>query len=290
MPVDYRAPNINARRLGLYLRQLREILELSYDAAATRLGCAVDWLVRVETGFEPVSPDQVRSLLDRYEVPPHRMRGVLIDLASRPSGPPWLAEHAGRLKALVRDLITIESESPLIHTFGIGLVPELVRTEAYARAYFAVQIPEVDVDLEWRLLESRQRHRPGGHRRVLDVIVDENTLTAPLGSPEIVRGQLGRLLDLADDGRSTVRVIPIGVGAHAGLDGSFDVLEFPELDDHVSLVHGALGIDLAQVDLSRAWQLIENVALPPADSRDLITQLMNALPGSADPVADGPAR
>src|SRR3954447_1261385 len=169
MPVDYRAPNINARRLGLHLRQLREALELSYDAAAVQVGCDVTWLIRVETGFEPVTPDQVRMVLDRYHVPPHRIRTVLVDLASRTAGPPWLAAHVGRMKALVRDLLTLESEAPTIHTFGIHVMPELVRTEAYARMIFEWQIPEVDPDLEWDLLNSRQRHRPGGLPRTLDV-------------------------------------------------------------------------------------------------------------------------
>jgi hypothetical protein len=31
MPIDYRAPNINARRLGSYLQRIRELLELSYE-------------------------------------------------------------------------------------------------------------------------------------------------------------------------------------------------------------------------------------------------------------------
>ena len=282
MPVDYRAPNINARRLGLHLRQLREALELSYDAAAVQLGCDVTWLIRVETGFEPVTPQQVRLVLDRYQVPQHKIRDVLVDLASRTAGPPWLAAHVGRLKALVRDLLTLESEAPTIHTFGIHLMPELVRTEAYARMCLEQHIPAVDVDQEWELLGSRQRHRPGGRRRTLDVIVDENTLTLPI-PVDIMRGQLGHLLELAAGEHATVRVIPMSVGAHAGLHGAFDVLEFPDIRERVSMVHGALGIDIARVDLTDTWKLIENVALPPDDSRAMITRIVADLPAADRP-------
>ncbi|NEA21054.1 hypothetical protein [Actinomadura bangladeshensis] len=77
MPVDYRAPNINARSVGQHLRQIREIL-------------------------------------DSYGTPRH-IRDAVVDLASRPDGPPWLARHVGRLKALVRDIYTVESESALVH-------------------------------------------------------------------------------------------------------------------------------------------------------------------------------
>lgn len=277
MPVDYRAPNINARRLGLHLRQLREALELSYDAAAVQVGCDVTWLIRVETGFEPVTPDQVRLVLDRYHVPPHRIRTVLVDLASRTSGPPWLAAHVGRVKALVRDLLTLESEAPVIHTFGIHVMPELLRTEAYARMIFERQIPEVDPDLEWDLLNSRQRHRPGGLARTLHVIVDENTLTLTI-PPDVMRGQLDGLLDLAGDGRGSVRVIPMSVGAHAGLHGRFDVMEFPDIEERVSVVHGALGIDIARIDLSDTWKLVEDVALPQDESLAMITRVRDDLP------------
>jgi hypothetical protein len=276
MPVDYRAPNINARRLGLHLRQLREALELSYDAAAAQVGCEATWLIRVETGFEQVTPEQVRMVLDRYHVPQHKIRNVLVDLASRTAGPPWLAAHVGRMKALVRDLLTLESEAPTIHTFGIHLMPELVRTEAYARMCFEQRIPEVDVDQEWDLLNSRQRHRPGGVRRTLDVIVDENTLTLPI-PPDVMRGQLERLLVLGDGDHGTVRVIPMSVGAHAGLHGAFDVLEFPDIKERVSMVHGTLGIDIARIDLTDTWKLIEDVALPAADTRAMIARIVAGL-------------
>ncbi|MFD0853838.1 helix-turn-helix domain-containing protein, partial [Actinomadura adrarensis] len=62
MPVDYRAPNINARRLGHYLQQVREALELSYDAAAAQVGCDATWLIRLETGFQRATPEEVGRL------------------------------------------------------------------------------------------------------------------------------------------------------------------------------------------------------------------------------------
>lgn len=281
MPVHHRTPNINARRLGSYLRRLREILELSYGEAAALLGCDANWLARVETGFGVPGPDDVSRLLDGYHVPPHKMRSVLIDLASRPAGPLWLGPHTDRLKPLVRDLLTLESESPFIQTFGITSLPALVRTEEYARMLFAYQIPEVDPDQEWDLLSHRQRHRPGGIRRTLDVILDEGTLTIIKGRERIVREQLAHLIALSEEDDTTVRVIPLKVGAHAGLGGPFDVLRFPDLGDTLSLVHSALGVSAAPVDLTDTWELLERVALPPAESRDMIARIAAGEPAQA---------
>ncbi|POM26967.1 hypothetical protein BTM25_13750 [Actinomadura rubteroloni] len=65
MAVDRR--KADSWRLGLYLRRTREILDLSYERAAERIGCEVDWLVRVETGFAPLSTAHVRHILERYQ-------------------------------------------------------------------------------------------------------------------------------------------------------------------------------------------------------------------------------
>ena len=278
MPVDHRAPNINARRLGWHLRKLRELLELSYDAAAGCLGCEVDWLIRVETGFELVTPEKVGELLDGYGVPQHKLRTMLIDLASRPAGPPWLNEHACRMKALMRDLITLEAESPHVHTYGLLVIPELAQTPEYARKYFACKIPEVDVDLECELLDSRQRHLPGGRRRTLDIIVDEFALRLQSMPPETVRCQIAHLIELSHSEHATVRVIAASVGAHAGLKGAFDVMEFPDLNDRVSLVYTALGVDLARADLTDTWHLLEEVASSPEESRASMAQIMADIP------------
>lgn len=276
MPVDHRAPNINARSLGQHLRQIREILELSYDDAAVHLGVNADWLARVETGFGSITPAQVADILDSYGTPA-RIRDPLVDLASRPAGPPWLARHAGRLKTLVRDIYTVESESGLVHTYGIGRIPELVRCEAYARLVYEHEVPEVDVDEEWDLLRRRQRHRPGGRPRTVHAILDGFHLHHHGGPPDILRAQLAHLLDLPSDGRSTVRVIPPDTGAHPGLNGSFDVLEFPGLPGRISLVHTALGIDAAQSDLWDIWQKLEALTLPPTETQTFLTTLRTTL-------------
>ncbi|MFI0373271.1 helix-turn-helix domain-containing protein [Actinomadura sp. 1N219] len=276
MPVDYRAPNINARSLGQHLRKIRELLDLSYLDAASHLGRNADWLARVETGFGQVTPADVGEILDAYGVP-RKIRDVLVDLASRPDGPPWLARHVGRLKALVRDIYTVESESSLVHTFGIARMPELVRCEEYARLVFGYHLPRLDVEQELDLLRNRQQHRPGGLPRTLEVILDGYMLERHDGPADVIHAQFTHLLDISGDGRSTVRVIPTSTGVHAGLHGSFDVLEFPDVTDRISIVYTALGIDASPVDLWDTWKKLEEVALSPEDSRALLEAHRSAL-------------
>ncbi|WP_329247082.1 helix-turn-helix domain-containing protein [Actinoallomurus sp. NBC_01490] len=277
--VEHREPNINARRLGLYLRTIREFLELSYDEAAVQIGCRSDWLVRVETGFEWPSPVEVERMMDRYQVRGSMVADVVIDLASRPNGPEWLSAHAERLKPSTRDVLLMESEASVIRTYGVLTVPYLARAEAYVR-HIAPRIdPDCDVDAEWDLLDSRQRHRPGGRRRDLDVIVDEGALTLQLTEPEVMVDQLRHLLDLSLRPDTTVRVIPRAAPFYEARANPFDLLEFPEVSDRLALVHSALGTHFTTVDLTDTWNRIEEGdAVSPEESRALIRRLIDELP------------
>ena len=51
-----RQPSIWAWTLGSMLQKTWEVVDLSYDQAAARLGCESDWLVCVETGFAVAAP------------------------------------------------------------------------------------------------------------------------------------------------------------------------------------------------------------------------------------------
>lgn len=275
MPVDYRAPNINARRLGLYLRLTREFVELSYEEAAARVGCASEWLVRVETGFERPSPVEVERVLERYGVREANMAEVMIDLASRPDGPPWLAGHMDRLKASMRDVLIMESEASVIHTYGVQLVPELARAEPYARLLLPHVKLDCDVEVEWDLLRSRQRYRASGRPRLLDVMVDEGALTMPGVDPGVMAAQLRHLLELSAGAAGIVRVVPYDAAMYETRACPFDVLEFPGVNDRLSLVHTILGTDFGHGDLTDTWNFIrEKSAISPDDSRDLMREIL----------------
>jgi transcriptional regulator with XRE-family HTH domain len=276
MPVDDGEPNINARRLGLYLRTIREFLELSYEEAASRVGCHSDWLIRVETGFTWPSPVEVERMMDRYRIRGAAVAELVIDLASRPDGPAWLSIHAGRLKSSERDILIMESEASVIRSYGVLTVPHLARAEPYVRHLAACAD---DIDAEWDLLSSRQRYRPGGRGRDLDVIIDEGALTLPLSEPDVMLAQLHHLLDLSARPDTSIRLVPRGARFYEARANPFDVLEFPEVDERLTLVHSALGTYFAPGDLTGTWTLIEqDAALSASDSRVLLERLIDDHP------------
>lgn len=276
MADDDGAPNFNARRLGKYLQIVREqVVELSYAEAAVRLGCSEDWLARVETGFEPPSPDEVERMLTRFQCREARVAGVLIDLASRPAGPAWLAPHVDRIPRAEQDILTMESEASVIRCYCCRLMPPLLQVESYARPVLPyVRLGDVDVDAEWELLRSRQRHHAGSGHRFLKVILDEGVLKHTLLSfpPEVRVEQLRHLLARDDeDPFTTVRVVPLSVPIKEDRIHPFDVLEFPEVNDRVTVAYSFAGVSLSQVDATPTLDHIEaDLVLSADEGRDLI--------------------
>ncbi|MFB4315170.1 spore photoproduct lyase family protein [Actinomadura sp. 21ATH] len=196
-------PNINARRLGLYLRRVREIVELSYEQAAARTGCDPDWLARVETGFARPAVAEVERLLERYEVRGANVADLMLDLATRPAGPEWLASLTG-VKPLKRDALISEAEACVVHSYGILQIPPLAQAEPYTRLLDAHRLPLHNPEAELEIVRERQRFRAGGRPRFLDLVDLFRGL--PTAKASFATKYVNRdLLDWDPQGRTRIR-------------------------------------------------------------------------------------
>jgi len=274
-----RQPGILARMLGSMLQTARELVGLSYDEAAARLGCEADWLVRVETGFAVALPEEVARILVEYGVREAGAADTMIDLARRAAAPPsWLAPHVPRMSAAARDVLLIEAESTLAQVHGFLLIPQLVQTEDYFRQVAPGLDRECDVDQEWDLLSHRQAHRPAGVTRLLEVMIDESALDLRM-EREVMAGQLRHLLALADSPHATVRVTPKGAAFWEQRGHSFDVLSFAGTTDRIGVCYlPFLGAQIASGDLYDVWSRIETIAaVGLAESRAILERHLSAL-------------
>jgi len=256
-----RKPGILARMVGSMLQKSREIVGMSYDEAAARLGREADWLIRVETGFAVASAEDVARILVEYGVREAAVADQVIDLARRAAAPPsWLAAHTSRLTANNRDVLLVEAESTLAQVHGFVLMPQLVQTEGYFREMAPAVYPDCDVDAEWDLLSHRQAHRPAGVRRLLEVMIDEEALTLR-GAPEVMASQVRHLLELAGSPHATVRVIPAGAPIWEKRCSNFDILSFAGTTDRIGVCYyPILGAEIVHSDIYPAWAHIENTA------------------------------
>jgi Domain of unknown function (DUF5753) len=96
------------------------------------------------------------------------------------------------------------------------------------------------------------------------------------GRDWISRTQLGRLVEAAAAPHVTLQVLPFAKGSHAGLDGTFSLLEFPEQAelDVVFIECPAGGIYLEKPpDIRRYSLMFDHLradALPPDESADFL--------------------
>ena len=260
------------------LQKAREVVGLSYDQAAARLGRETDWLVRVETGFAAAGPDEVARILVEYGVREARIADTIIDMARRAAAPPpWLAPHTSRLTAATRDMLLLEAEATLAQVHGFLLIPPLVQAEGYFRELAPKLFPGCDVDQEWDLLSHRQAHRPAGVTRLLEAIIDESAFER-VKNPEAMAGQFRHLLALADSPHATVRVIPEDAAFWEGRGHNFDVLSFAGTTDRIGVSYSVLGAQLASGSLYDLWVRIESTsAADPARSRAILERHLAAL-------------
>jgi transcriptional regulator with XRE-family HTH domain len=276
-------PGILARRVGSMLQKVREVAGLSYDEAAALLGCEADWLARVETGFAVAGPEEVACILVEYGAREASVSDRIIDLARRAAAPPpWLAAHEPRLSAATRDVLLVEAECTLAQVHGFMVIPPLVQTEEYFREMMSRRIgggTHPDADQDWELLSSRQAHQPGGVIRLLDVIIDESAIWR-FGAPEIMAGQLRRLLALADSPHATVRVIPDDAPFWEQRGNNFQVLSFAGTEDRIGVFYYPItGPEfISPTEAHETWTRIEtNAVADPTHSRAILERHLAAI-------------
>jgi hypothetical protein len=112
------------------------------------------------------------------------------------------------------------------------------------------------------------------------VLVDECALLRPIGGPEIMAGQLSRLLEVAELPHISIRVIPLSAGGHLGLEGPFVITTVAE--GEVAYMEacggGRLSSDKAEVRrYGVRYDQIGDLALPLGASRDLIASVMETM-------------
>jgi hypothetical protein len=132
--------------------------------------------------------------------------------------------------------------------------------------------------IQFRMARQTQLTRAENPLR-LWVIFEEEVLRRPVGGLAVMQAQLQHLLETAEEPTITIQVLPTARGAHAGLDGSFSLFEFPEPGDlDVAYVGGQVGtVFIERADEVRRFATrfdhLRAAALDMGDSTDLITRI-----------------
>ncbi|MDX6758364.1 MULTISPECIES: helix-turn-helix domain-containing protein [unclassified Streptomyces] len=270
-------PTARQRRLGSELRRLREESGTSVQWAAALLGVDRTRIPNIESGRIGISAERVRTLARHYGCRDPELVDLLAAMAQeRHKG--WWERHRGTLPPGLLDICELEHHSVRLHTAVTTHIPGLLQTEAHARAVFGAAdppLPEAELQARLALRMSRQQVFARERPPLFEAVVHEAALRMRFGGTGVAREQLQHVLAQSERERTTVLVIPFGVGGLPGSGQSFTYaaaalgrLDTVQLDSS----HGSMLVD-SDAKLARYRGLLErlrSLALPAAASRDFI--------------------
>jgi transcriptional regulator with XRE-family HTH domain len=251
-----RESTARSRRLGDELREKRLAAGWGSAVLAAELGWSLGKVSKLETGVRGARDTDVAAYLALCKVKGAEF-ARLVELCQESGKDTWVRPFGGE----GRSATTEHARSTSITHYQCMVVPGPLRTPDYARAL------------------GRSAEESDLPRRVRAAFfVEEQALLRPVGGRAVMHDQLMHLLLTPAE----VRVVPTGAGGHAGVPGSFALLDaadgrsvvhlegmvadvFLENPDHVAKYRAALGEVAA-------------VALDVAASREVISGLADGVP------------
>ncbi|WP_055486710.1 helix-turn-helix transcriptional regulator [Streptomyces sp. WMMB 322] len=231
------APTVGQMVLGMRLRDLREAAGCSFAEAAAALSVNTTTVRRMEKAEVGLKPPYVEKLLKTYGIPENEITAFLelVDEANRPG---WWQGFRDVLPSWFSLYVSLEGEASLIRAYEPHCVHGLLQTEEYARALLRTGFPnagEEELGRRVALRMERQELLRRTDAPRLWVVLEEQVLRRHVGTPQVMRGQIDRLIESAALPHVTVQIIPFAAGAHPAMFGPFQLFRFeiPELPDIV---------------------------------------------------------
>ncbi|MDQ0991116.1 helix-turn-helix transcriptional regulator [Streptomyces sp. V3I7] len=218
------------RQLGAMMRKLRARRGMTLEEAGQLVGVSKATVSRYETQAGPVKWIVVDALCREYGAT-EAERQAVVGLAKDAKQQGWWSSFADSIPESMNLLLTLEDEAVSESHFSCVYVPGLLQTRAYSTALQkANEVPLETAEIE-RLVDIRMKRQEILNRAKplrLWAILDESVIRRVVGSPQIMKDQLGRLLEANESPHITLQVLPFSKGAHAAALGSFVIIGGPE--------------------------------------------------------------
>ena len=259
-------PTVQRLVLGGHLRRLREDAGITTERAASTIRGSHSKISRMEHGRVGFKERDIADLLTLYGVGPGEERDVLLNLAREANTPGWWQGYADILPHWVEPYFGLEAAASFIREYELQFAPGLLQTPEYARAMIrlgsALTEEEVERRVDARI--SRQQILRRENAPKLWAVMDESALRRGVGSRDIMRAQLQRLIQMCDHEAVTLQILPFAAGVHRALGGAFTILRFtePDLRDvvYIEQLTSALYLD-KPTEVDSYLEVIEEVCL-----------------------------
>ncbi|MGI5147910.1 helix-turn-helix domain-containing protein [Plantactinospora sp. CA-294935] len=280
-------PTVGRRKLRSAIRRAREAAGFTQEQVAVAMDWSLSKLIRIEAGYVSISTNDVKALLNHYQVRDPEQVAELVQLARVSRQRAWWSQYRDALRPAYYSYIGLEAESSELYFYQSVGMPGLLQTEAYAQAVLKTVIPKLDDPEEAQasvtLRLRRQREMLGrADPPNIVVVFDEAALHRQTGGPAVIREQLLHLVGLADSGRITVQVLPFTSTVYTPL-GQFVIVRFAAGEDADVVYLESTGLEDVLDDPEavtahlRTFTGLREAALTPADSLRRISEIAAAL-------------
>jgi hypothetical protein len=192
---------------------------------------------------------------------------MLMSLAKTSRERSWWSSH--KLTKEYQQFVAYEAEASRVSVYHSMFVPGLLQTQDYAKAITAgilrkdQEDDDVAARVEVRLNRQRDfRSRLGGSNPPeLVAALDEAVLRRPVGGNQVMVTQIDHLLELHKRPSITLIVIPLTLGEHPGLGGTFELLEFAGHSDPDVLFVESAAQDFVEKDVEVTQNYRENMRI-----------------------------
>jgi transcriptional regulator with XRE-family HTH domain len=254
------------QRAGLTQRRLAELLgweEAKVSDVVTGKGGVTEVELAMLLGFCGVEPDEARRLLALYR-------------ETREKG--YLELNDDGVPNQLRTLMEQERLANKIFVWAMNLVPGLLQLPPYTTELVRA-LPKVKPEQVEEIVAAKSGRRAVFHpSREFVFYIHEQALRLQVGSAEVMADQLHDLLRMSVRSYISVRVVPLSIGVHAGLAGSFTKLAYEKYEPVVYLESHNSHLFLEDKGSIAVYdEVLKALAVQALDeeqSRELITGLL----------------
>jgi transcriptional regulator with XRE-family HTH domain len=271
-PRDPGVPSSPAEYFGTELRAKRELSNLSRPQFAEKLGYSPQRIGQIESGGSPPSEDFAKDcdVFFKTDGSFHRIWKWIKDFGRLAVLPPGFP-----------DFIERERVAEVIYIFETMVITGLFQTPEYAHEMLKLGKASEALDQLVATRMERQEILTREDPPHVVVVLDEGAIRRPIGNPEVMKGQIQHLIDLADLFHITIQIVSATTGAYAGLPGAFMILSFQDESDvvHVEGHAGAQLIDHPAVvrKYGVRFDLIRASAMTAEDSLAFLQTMLESL-------------
>ncbi|MEU5980632.1 helix-turn-helix transcriptional regulator [Streptomyces sp. NPDC047315] len=256
-------------KFGQLVRAMRDERGWTQEELARRLGCTGSQVSAIETGRRSTTQRFAKKLDLTFGT------GDRLERQSQAVRPAALLEGFS-------EYLSHEARAAEVRLFENGVVPGPLQTREYAQALADGAVQRDDISPEQahdrvEVLIERQAALVRKPWPLVFVVLDESCIRRQVGSPEIMRAQMERLIEFALLPNTALQIAPFSMGERKPFIRLVHLLTLPDrsLMSYVeSQTQGFLDRDQASVlPLVKNYHQLQVEAASQADSVAMIEQL-----------------